>query len=324
MLEYLVSLTSNADSATCTNVAVPMAKLILLMEDPVKFAQSYGSIYRWQLRRSEPITVPDGCAPTFLELIKESEEVLKKAIEKNKFVAVPVGYKLVLQLKVSNNWKDWVSLQESSRRYAGYGVFAERDFPVNSIVGCYMGKITGRGIIEGGCDPTEAELDELNICQSNMSLYYRDSEARMVVVEPEGFAALEEGKTETVPLFMGMHFLNNACLSFTKGSKAYQDATKDQNCEILQDGTVSATKKISPGSELLTAYSTDKGKKQKLLRAEESDEDKKPKAKTTGGKGGRKTEVPTRKSLARRKYAGRKLQEMDVEEDNEDFSGRRG
>jgi hypothetical protein len=50
---------------------------------------------------------------------------------------------------------------------------------------------------------------------------------------------------------------NSACRSFAFGSPKFHSAKKDQNCLLVEDGSIKATKKIGPGTELLTGYSPD-------------------------------------------------------------------
>jgi hypothetical protein len=59
------------------------------------------------------------------------------------------------------------------------------------------------------------------------------------------------------PLYLGGHYLNSACRSFAFGSPEFHSAKKDQNCLLVEDGSIKATKKIRPGTELLTGYSAD-------------------------------------------------------------------
>ena len=64
------------------------------------------------------------------------------------------------------------------------------------------------------------------------------------------------GKELGLPLYLGMHYLNNACLSFMRDTPEYESVKKNQNCMIVDEGSVKATKKIYPSMELLTAYSS--------------------------------------------------------------------
>ena len=138
---------SNATIVLRKNIAATLAELILVVEDPVKFAEKYGELYRWELR-SQPILLDGGRVSAFSDMVQKRNEPPAQQ-ESNKVVILPTGYKLVLQLYINDKWKDWISLRKSNYRVAGYGVFAERDFPVNSILGCYAGTVTGRGIVGG-------------------------------------------------------------------------------------------------------------------------------------------------------------------------------
>jgi hypothetical protein len=59
------------------------------------------------------------------------------------------------------------------------------------------------------------------------------------------------------PLYLGMQYMNSACQSFVAGSLEFESAKRNQNCLIYDDGIVQATKKIHPGTELLTGYNND-------------------------------------------------------------------
>jgi hypothetical protein len=82
------------------------------------------------------------------------------------------------------------------------------------------------------------------------------------------------GNEPGLPLYLGGHYLtgNSACCSFAFGSPEFHSAKKDQNCLLIEDGSIKARKKICPGTELLTGYNFDEhDKKQKM----KSDEEKK-------------------------------------------------
>ena len=71
------------------------------------------------------------------------------------------------------------------------------------------------------------------------------------------------------PLFLGGHYLNSACRSFAFGSREFNSAKKDQNCLLVEDGSITATKKIHPGTELLTGYSADELDTEQKTKADE-------------------------------------------------------
>jgi hypothetical protein len=52
-----------------------------------------------------------------------------------------------------------------------------------------------------------------------------------------------------------MHYINSACQYFKFGSKEFEDAKKNQNCYINDDGSVQALRKIAKNVELLAGYS---------------------------------------------------------------------
>jgi hypothetical protein len=67
-------------------------------------------------------------------------------------------------------------------------------------------------------------------------------------------------------LYMGMHYLNNACLTYEKGTLEYEKARKLNNCKLIDDGTIMTSAKISPGEELLSGYNRDEEKQMTKCR----------------------------------------------------------
>jgi hypothetical protein len=53
------------------------------------------------------------------------------------------------------------------------------------------------------------------------------------------------------PLFLGMHYLKSATYGFEPDSRKFEKASKNQNCHLLDDGSIKAMKKISPNLEML-------------------------------------------------------------------------
>ena len=105
-----------------------------------------------------------------------------------------------------------------------------------------------------------------------------------------------------------MHFMNNPCLDFEKGSLGYLNARKEINCLLIEDGCVQAIRKIKPGTELLTGYHTDQHRPKKHTADKyELEMNKKPAAK----KAAQKKTVSKEKKPAAKKYASRKHSEPE-------------
>ena len=61
-------------------------------------------------------------------------------------------------------------------------------------------------------------------------------------------------KGDNVPLYMGVHYINIACMTYLPDTKEHGKARKEQNVMVYNDNSIFAQKKISPDSEILTGY----------------------------------------------------------------------
>ena len=165
----------------------------------------------------------------------------------------PKGVKYVLYLKTDDTWKRWISLRPSNLRAGGTGVFAERQFNRNTPIGFYAGDLIWRSEMEGGSKPSDAFFERKGVKQMPYDLSYRDSGAKFRVVRPK---PLNYPGEEMLSLYMGMHYLNNACETFADEEEKLK-AAKRNNTMIYDDGHIVTTKKILPNTEIYTGYTFD-------------------------------------------------------------------
>jgi hypothetical protein len=144
-----------------------------------------------------------------------------------------------LQLKIGDDWKDWVYIDKSKTGHEEYGLFAAVDFPMGTIIGCYVGSKVWTSNLVGGSMPSYEKLKKANVPVSNpLALTYRDNKARMVTVVPSRFSDV----TEAVPLYMGMQFVN------------YAGQDQQNNIIIIDDGSIETVQDIFAGTELCTTF----------------------------------------------------------------------
>ena len=186
-------------------------------------------------------------------------------------------WRWLLQIKSSKQgekkWVDWLYIAQSEYVAAHLGVFAARDFPKGCIIGYYSGPVKWRAATAGQPEPKEEELrTALGEKVGETELTYVDCEGHWVVIEPERVE-----RDAPAPLYMGLHYLNNPAKVYRKGTQKYMKSAKEQNVGFERDGSVHATKKISPHSELLILYT---GEERELVeaRAAKEPEQKKPAA----------------------------------------------
>jgi hypothetical protein len=77
---------------------------------------------------------------------------------------------------------------------------------------------------------------------------FRNSKAKWQTVIAKKVLAED---SEKQPLFFGMHYVNNACYGFVPNSREFEKAARNQNCVLLEDGSMKALKKIYPNVEML-------------------------------------------------------------------------
>lgn len=235
-----------------------------------------------------------------------------KLIEKHKrkrqknvsVLKLPQNYKLMLQLCINGKWKDWVYIARSYRLNARYGLFAARDFPCNTMIGFYMGPVVWESSVEGGYEASAKELKAAGIGDSAYFLQLRNKHCRCVVVDPKPLCLADANEIDQTVLFMGMHFINNPCLDVQKGTREYSNARRQINCLLREDGCVQATRKIGPGTELLTGYFKDQHREKKQVGSNVDTMEtvaKKPAAKKSVALKSAAKKSPAKKSPAKKK-----------------------
>jgi hypothetical protein len=232
-----------------------LAQVALLNDSPEALAGQYGSLYRWRWRYdcamggegSNAHNVDKACsASVFVK--RHLEEVVKRCPK----CVLPPGWKWVLQLRARDGkWVDWIYIQQSNRVVANLGVFSARDFPKGSTIGYYCGVATRRSNRAGAgkARGNDEMADEAGNANREFSARNREGKWQIVVAEK-----VEQEDTGQRPLYLGLHYINSACVGFKEGSKEYDRAKKNQNCLLLVDGCMKAVKKIPPNVELLTPW----------------------------------------------------------------------
>ena len=139
-----------------------------------------------------------------------------------------------------------MSLQKSSYKRAGLGLFAERQFNMKSPVGFYMGETIWKTESARTAKPKDVMLDKLTKGSQIYDLAYIDDNCKVRVVRPSPIE--DNGRTKHC-LYMGMHYKNNACEAFCSNPQI-NNAAKHNNVMIVEDGTVKAMKRINLGDEI--------------------------------------------------------------------------
>jgi hypothetical protein len=232
------------------NIAMTMARLLRVKDEEPRFKLLADDLYHWESRK-DPIPIPKG-------EIGRSVEIGRSLVKDDMRKLVPKGYKLYLQLRINQKWKDWVYIATSERKGGKgediYGLFAAHDFPSNTLIGGYCGECVWRSTFTGNGEPNEEDTMNLGGRDLTYALTYRDKNAKMIVVVPDAIRDVESNSRERVQLYMGMHYMNNPCFFTQDGTKAQKDAVDAINTVFVEDGTVKTLKKISPGEELLVGY----------------------------------------------------------------------
>ena len=283
-----------------------LAQLYIRKDNLEAFRQVRGELYQWWLR-SDPIKLEGKPQPMANQSAAKRKKKKKKQLRKQTDVKIPSHIKMVLQLYINGKWKDWVYIARSGRVHAAYGLYAARDFCSNTMIGFYMGPVIWEASVEGGYEATDEELEAAGVVNSAYSLQLRNNHCRCVVVDPKSIGPDE---TDETCLFMGMHYMNNPCLDYQRGTPGYFKARKEINCLLLEDGCVQAIRKITPGTELLTGYHTDQHRPKKMTGGLDNDVNivkkpsaKKPAAKKSVGKKRAATTIATKKSVAKKPAA---------------------
>jgi hypothetical protein len=231
-------------------------------DDMEKFQSLYGTHYQ-SCDHYERAMKKEKKAKPVKELLAEMD---KKISLGN---TLPRGWKWVLQLWIGEKWWDWLYVSKSTLRGAGLGLFTARDFPVGSVIGYYVGPVAYQGEEPGGERPRTAELLKVGVVPTPYSITLRDKNGYWRVISPEPVRA---GMPE--PLFFGLHYMNNACETYTKQStSSLERAAKLQNCELVEDGSVQTIKKLIKGRELFAPYKKSQARERKGVECGAKDSD---------------------------------------------------
>lgn len=193
--------------------------------------------------------------------VSNSQQIRKK---------LPKDTKFLLEIMTHHQkWKPWISLQPSTIKGAGIGVFAERQFDANACIGFYVGKVLWKSQNQGYSKPSDDFFDKLGIGLTIYDLAYNDLDCKHRLVRPDrvGHFPEDDGK----PLYTGCHYINNACETY-RHEERREASVRENNASIEEDAIVKAVKRILPGSEIFTGYSEEEHNKSR----EEKKKDKKP------------------------------------------------
>ena len=163
------------------------------------------------------------------------------------------GLSWVLEIQCSGTWIRQVSIAPSSYKQGGFGLFAERDFKAGEMIGYYIGNTI--------------QLNEEKTSQPPSSWVTAPSQFCVAVRRVDEFWDLREARTmnatqmtaQLPPLYMMMHYMNDAQFPFREDSNEFKKATQLNNVVIEEDGTCRCTQPVERGDELLCAYLDVKG-----------------------------------------------------------------
>lgn len=93
---------------------------------------------------------------------------------------LPKDSKFLLEIKTHHQrWKPWISLQPSTIKGAGIGVFAERQFDANAAIGFYVGKALWKSKYQGYSKPSDEYFNkELKFDITPYDLAYNDLDCK--------------------------------------------------------------------------------------------------------------------------------------------------
>jgi hypothetical protein len=280
----LTTETNNSQLWTSQKRVVPvLAKLALLKDSPVDLTAQYGVLYRWIWQFEEEMkNEGEAC---FVSTYKKREMEKEDAQETEENSALSAGWRWMLQLNVKDkrgkedDWWDWVYIKQSNREGAHLGLFAGRHFPKDCIIGYYTGPIMWTCPIPGTEKPSDNYLAAQGVLEdSEYALCVKNKDCVWQLVDPKPVA-----KEPGSPLYLGGQYLNSACRSFAFGSPEFHSAKKDQNCLLVEDGSIKATKKIGPGTELLTGYGADEHDIEQKTKVDEEKKGSSKKRKKAAG-----------------------------------------
>lgn len=227
-----------------------LAKVAMLKDNRSALASECGILYQWIWRFEHgmggrnPFKVDKACSVPLL-VKKEIEGEIKKTPN----CVLPTGWKWVMQLRATDGkWVDWIQIQKSNRPGARLGVFSARDFPKGSTIGYCCGSTTWESNIPGSAKPI---IDRRKVRMGeneDKGVTFRNSKGKWQTVVAK---KVESERTGEQPLFLGMHYVKSATYGFEPNSREFDKVSKNQNCCLLDDGSMKALKKISPNVEIL-------------------------------------------------------------------------
>jgi hypothetical protein len=218
-----------------------LARLKMACYDEKVFCKLHGHFYRWRLKFDE-LTINDGDQSGFPEVLTRFNKQVTKL---DKVVTLPTGWYWMLEIYDGRRWFEWLYVKESNRQAASLGAFAARDFHKNTVLGFYCGENLFTSDV-GAPKPSD---DEYDVRDSDYLVTILNDKCQYILVGPKPLM-----NSSGNPMYLGMHFFNNACLGFRNGTKEFKRAARQQNTIIEEDGTVVCKKKVMKHEEFLTAY----------------------------------------------------------------------
>jgi len=274
-----------------------MSQLAVVRDDPEQVKKLYGKLYKWEFRANYPIEddshreFSSHSITLFMEALGKgavpAEHRLYLKLRKPKNVDLIDDN--MTDTESDSDWGDWIYLARSNYAKGRIGVFAARQFHAGTPIGLYVGPTLWRADIEGGKDPWEAYLqDQLKDHEdySDYQMSVRDLEGHWCVLGPKPLhrvnkcllnehgedkgktnsgdtgnkdGDIDEDKETTTPLYMGMHYLNDALFDLHKEASTKLKVRRQQelNVSASEDATLVATTRIKKGTELCFSYDLD-------------------------------------------------------------------
>jgi hypothetical protein len=215
----------------------PFADMLMQSDDYETFSGMYGTHYRWKFR--------------YEEVLKEDMFNRNKDISAIATMSVAAKAsnldisRYVLQLKGGDKWWDWLSIRDSTIQSASLGLFTERSFVKEELIGIYVGS-TNHTVSEAG----GPKLSSQEIVAKEL-----DDERGMQVRDKNGCWKVSVAKGDLKEVMLGAQFINSAVLLYKRDSNQHKRAKRmDVNCAFNDDGIVYATKLFLNGRELLAEY----------------------------------------------------------------------
>lgn len=186
-----------------------MTSLAKLLMDAIQTGDvGQGKLYRWNLM-SQPMSF---------------------WLQQDEWNSLLHSMKMTMQLRVANNWVNWIYISTSETMVGADGVFAARNFRKNCIVGFYSGALVWDTNVQGGDEPSDAELEAAEVTMTDYCVFVRSNDCRLLLVDPTYGPKL---------LRMGIHYV-----------KETKDVSK-RNVKYIEDGSLQCTSDILCETELL-------------------------------------------------------------------------